>query len=89
MNTQLRHTGGIIEDTVAKAVEAAITGKPGTEGEKARVEFFSSVLSRTGEKFLASPTGKDTVNRALVTVAVPAFLLGMFAFWLYSRRTSR
>ena len=50
------------------------------------MEFFSSVLSRTGEKFVASPTGKETVNKALFTIAVPAFLFGVLAGYLYLRR---
>ena len=67
---------------LAKVLEASLLGKPGSKDEAGRVEFFSSVLSRTGEKFIASPTGKATVNKALFAAAVPAFLLGLFAGYL-------
>lgn len=86
---EMTHTAGVVEDVVSKAVSTTMDvalGKPGTEGEKARVEFFSSVLSRTGEKFLASPQGQGTVNKALYAAAVPAFLLGVLAGYLWWRR---
>ena len=71
---------------LSKALEASFLGKPGSKDEKARVEFFSSVLSRTGEKFVASPTGTKTVNKALFGFAVPVFLLGVLAGYLWYRR---
>ena len=89
LQRQPPNMSGLVEDAVGKAVTSAmdvVLGKPGTEGEKSRVEFFSSVLSRTGEKFVASPTGKETVNKALFTIAVPAFLFGVLAGYLYLRR---
>jgi hypothetical protein len=74
---------------LAKVLENTLLGAPGSKSESARVEFFASVLSRTGEKFVESPTGKETVNKALFVAAVPAFLLGLFAgYLLYNRRKS-
>lgn len=67
---------------LAKVLENTLLGAPGSKSESGRIEFFSSVLSRTGEKFLVSPTGKATVNKALFAAAVPAFLLGLFAGYL-------
>ena len=89
MSQELTHMGGPLDDVVSKTVSTAmeaVLGKPGSEGEKARVEFLSSVLSRTGEKFVASPTGKDAVNKTLFVAAVPAFLLGVLAGYLYFHR---
>lgn len=73
---------------LSKVLEASVLGKPGSAGEKGRIEFFSSVLSRTGEKFIESPTGKSTLNKALFGAAVPAFLLGVLAGYLWYRRKS-
>ena len=83
---EMTHMSGLVEDATAKVVSVAmeqVLGKPGSAGEKERVEFFSSVLSRTGEKFLASPQGQGAVNKTLYAAAVPAFLLGALAGYLY------
>ena len=76
-----------LANTFAKAVTASVTGKPGSPEEQQRIDFYSQVLAKTGSKFVASPEGKDTVNKALFFVAVPSLVLGLVAgYYLFRKR---
>jgi hypothetical protein len=73
--------------SLANAFQKAITGKPGSPEEAARKDFYASVLSLTGEKFVESPAGQKMVNKALFYVAIPSLVLGLVAgYYLYRRK---
>lgn len=76
-----------LANTFAKAVTASVTGKPGSPEEAQRVNFYSQVLSKTGEKFIESPSGEKLVNKTLFFVAVPSLVLGLVAgYYLFRKR---
>lgn len=77
--------GGPIEDAVEKAI---FGGKPGSKGASVtqRQDFYAGVLSKTGQKFVASPEGKKTVNKFAVYAALPAFAAGMLVGYLVFRK---
>jgi hypothetical protein len=76
-----------LANTFAKAITASVTGKPGSVEEKQRIDFYSRVLSQTGEKFVDSPSGQKVVNKTLYFVAVPALVLGLVAgYYLFRKR---
>lgn len=68
-----------LANVFAKAITSSVTGKPGSPEESARKEFYSSVLAMTGQKFVESPQGQKTVNKALYFVAIPSVVLGLVA----------
>ncbi len=77
-----------LANTFAKAITASVTGKPGSVEEKQRINFYSRVLSQTGEKFVDSPSGQKVINKTLYFVAVPSLVLGLVAgYYLFSKRT--
>ena len=76
-----------LANVFAKALTASVTGKPGSPEEKQRIDFYSRVLSQTGEKFVDSPSGQKVVNKTLYFVAVPALVLGLVAgYYLFRKR---
>lgn len=76
-----------LANTFAKALTASVTGKPGSPEEKQRIDFYSGVLARTGEKFVESPGGQKAVNKALYFVAIPSVVLGLVAgYYLFRKR---
>lgn len=87
MKADIQLAGSAVDQSIlSKLLESSLLGKPGSAEEKARVDFFASVLSKTGEKFVVSPAGKETINKALFTFAVPAFVLGLLAGYLLYKR---
>ena len=68
----------VIANTLAKTIEKTLYGGPaGSKGTAERADFYALVLSKTGEKFIASPQGEKLVNKISWTVALPAVLVGL------------
>jgi hypothetical protein len=68
----------------ANALNTSVIGKKGTAERTDRTDFYSDVLSLTGQKFIASPAGKDTVQKVTLLGlgggAVVGLLLGYVLF---------
>ena len=75
-----------ISTSLAKALSQTAYGKPGSPEEASRADFYALVLSKTGEKFLASDQGKKAFNKVLFVGMVPAFVLGVLAGYLWYKR---
>lgn len=88
---RLGHTSsgmnGTIEDAVSSAMKNAIMGgAPGSAQAKERAVFYSDVLAKTADKFIATPGGKKALASVSWTVALPAFALGLGVGYLLWRR---
>lgn len=80
--------GGPIDSAVTDAVfggEPKLKGPP-TAKQLARQKFFAEVVSKGGQKFVASAEGKKTVNKVLVLAAIPAFASGLLVGYLFFRK---
>lgn len=76
---------------IADKFNTALQGGPkGSEQNKAQVEFFSDVLSATGQKFVASEKGKkaleDATSKAVYGMLVPLSLAAFVAGYLLGKR---
>ena len=83
----LEHTSsgmnGTIEDAVASAMKNAIMGgAPGSAQAKDRAVFYSDVLSKTADKFIATPGGKKALASVSWSVALPSFAVGLLVGYL-------
>ena len=85
-----------LADTVAQALNQLITGgtDPNAPGRQDRVAFYSDVLNLTGQKFVASAKGKETIDnltgsvqKSLLTASLPLLVIGVaVGFYLGSRK---
>lgn len=76
-----------IADQISTAINNALQGgEQGTPENKQRVEFFSDVLSLTGQKFVESDKGKKAINNAVYGMIVPLSLVAFAAGWFVGRR---
>ena len=77
----------MISDKINNALQG---GPKGSEQNKAQVEFFSDVLSLTGQKFVASDKGKkaidDATTKAVYGILVPLSLAAFVAGYLLGSR---
>lgn len=93
-STAGRHLAGPsdpLANQIADALNNAFQGGPqGSAQNKERVEFFSDVLSKTGEKFVESPKGKaalsDTAKQVGYGVVVPLSLVAFVAGYLLGKK---
>ena len=76
-----------LSNVLSKALAASVYGKPGSPEQKDRAEFYSLVLSRTGEKFVVSEQGQKVVNKFVWFGVVPAFVLGLAAGYLLFKKS--
>jgi hypothetical protein len=76
-----------ISDQIATTINNALQGgEPGSPQNKQQVEFFSDVLSLTGQKFVESDKGKKAINNAIYGMIVPLSLVAFAAGWFVGRR---
>ena len=76
-----------IADQIAATINNALQGgAPGSPENKQQVEFFSDVLSLTGQKFVESEKGKKAINNAIYGMIVPLSLVAFAAGWFVGRR---
>ena len=76
-----------VSDALASAINEALQGGPKGSKERAdRTEFFSDVLSMSGQKFVASPKGKDAISRAVFGIVLPLALVGFVAGYYFGKR---
>ena len=78
-------------DPLADALSSSINdmlqgGAPGSKERTDRTEFFSDVVSLSGQKFVASPKGKAAIRDALFGFVVPAALVAFAAGYLVAKR---
>lgn len=86
--------GDQIANAIADAFDKAIQGGPAGSKERTdRTEFFSDVLSKTGQKFVTSPKGvatmndlKGTVRSSIMTISIPLFIAGLAVGYLLGSR---
>lgn len=93
-----RHLAGLeeklvdpIADKIATQFNQILQGGPeGSPQRKNQTEFFSDVLSLTGQKFVASEKGKkavdDAVRGAAYGVVVPLALVAFVAGYLLGKK---
>lgn len=85
-----------LADTIADSLNKLITGgsDPNAPGRKERVEFYSDVLNLTGQKFVASDKGKQTmsdlsgsIQKSILTASIPLLVIGVaIGFYFGSRK---
>lgn len=76
----------IIADKVAEAVFGSAKLDPNAPGTIARQEFYSSVLAKTGQKFVVSDEGKAAIQKFTIYSFVPGLVIGAIAgYWLAGR----
>lgn len=86
--------GDPIATALAEAINKTIQGGPAGSKERAdRTEFFSDVLSKTGQKFVASPKGQETietvkgsVQKSVMTISIPLFVVGLAVGYYFGSR---
>lgn len=86
--------GDPIANALAEAINKTIQGGPAGSKERAdRTEFFSDVLSKTGQKFVASPKGQETietvkgsVQKSVMTISIPLFVVGLAVGYYFGSR---
>lgn len=93
-----RHLAGLddqfidpVADKIATKFNEALQGGPeGSPQRKTQTEFFSDVLSLTGQKFVASEKGKkaidEAINKSVYGIALPLALVGFVAGYLLGKR---
>lgn len=84
-----RHLAGNdpLADQIATTLNNALQGgEPGSNEYNQRTEFFSDVLSKTGQKFVDSDKGKQAINRAVYGVMVPLSLVAFVAGYLMGKK---
>ena len=69
--------GNVVSDYLSAALQ-----------DPSQQDALSEVLSQSAQKFVVSPEGQSLVNKATWEVAIPAFVLGMAAYWLLTRGRS-
>ena len=84
-----RHLAGNdpLSDQIATTLNNMLQGgEPGSTEYNQRTEFFSDVLSKTGQKFVDSDKGKQAINRAVYGVMVPLSLVAFVAGYLMGKK---
>ena len=79
-----------VVNQIADALNNALQGGPqGSPASQERVEFYSDVMSKTGEKFFASEKGRkiltDTANAAFFSISLPMALAAFGAGYLLAK----
>lgn len=75
-----------LSDSMIKVLQGGPAGSP---ERKDRAEFFSDVLSLTGQKFVASPKGKealDNLQGTFLKVSIPLVLIGIAVGYMIGSR---
>ena len=76
-----------ISDSINKMLQGGPAGSP---ERKDRTEFFSDILSLTGQKFVASPKGKealDNVQSSFLKASIPLLVIGLaVGYFIGSRK---
>ena len=76
-----------LADKISDTITLALQGGPeGSPQRKNQTEFFSDVLSLTGQKFVASEKGKKAINDAVYGMIVPLSLVAFAAGWFIGSR---
>ena len=82
-------------EPIAKALNDMIMGgsDPNAPGRQDRVAFYSDVLSQTGQKFVASDKGKETVanlsgsvQKSILTASLPLLVIGVAIGFYFGKR---
>lgn len=84
---------GPLEDAVSNAISTSFAkaiygGDPTSKDAQNRAEFYALTLSKTGEKFFATPSGKGLLTKVSWVVALPAFTLGAVVGYIVFKRRS-
>lgn len=80
-------TADLLSNVMAKTLESTLYGgKKGTQATADRADFYALVLSKTGDKFLATKGGQQLVSKLSWTVALPSVLIGLGIGYLVFRK---
>lgn len=92
---QQQHANGL-EDIVSDQLTKVFLGDsdPNSADSQQRAEFYSNVMAKTAEKYMATEQGQAVLDQALTRTTwyafMPGVLLGLAAGWLiFTRRAPR